>query len=166
MFAFGFLFIILKNNFLNYILNGVIIVFLILVAYFGFSLINNSLKSDKEIKEITDTAKSITNQPNLTIQLDVQNGTNENGAASKFTEYLRKNDIDVVEIGNYKSKDVERTIIIDRAGDMVKAKKVAAVLGVNDKKIIQQLNNSLYLDVTVVIGKDFNELKPYQEKKK
>jgi hypothetical protein len=138
----------------------------VLVAYLGFSLINNSLKSGKEAKEITDTTKSITNQPNLSIQLDVQNGTNENGVATGITDYLRKNGIDVVEIGNYKSKDIERTLIIDRVGDKNKAKKVAAVLGVNDKNIIQQLNNSLYLDVTVVIGKDYKELKPYLEKKK
>ena len=156
----------MKNNILNYILNGVIIIFLIIVAYFGFSLINNSLKSDKEVKEITDTTKSVTNQPNLTIQLDVQNGTNENGIATKFTEYLRQNGIDVVEIGNYKSQDIERTLIIDRAGDKAKARKVAQALGVNEKNIIQQLNNSLYLDVTVVIGKDFKELKPYKEIKK
>ncbi|MCY7361342.1 MAG: LytR C-terminal domain-containing protein [Ignavibacteria bacterium] len=156
----------MKKNLLNYILNGFIIIFLILVAYFGFSLINNSLKTDKSIKEITDTTKTITNQPNLSIQLDVQNGNGEKGVASKITDYLRKNNIDVVEIGNYKSKDVERTLIIDRSGDNVKAKKVAAILGVNSKSIIQQLNNSLYLDVTVVIGKDFNELKPFLEKKK
>lgn len=150
----------------NYFLNGVIIIFLILVAYFGFSLINNSIKSDKGAKEITDTTKAITNQPNLTIQLDVQNGTNENGVASKITEYLRKNGIDVVEIGNYKSKDIERTLVIDRSGDKNKAKKVAMILGVNEKNIIQQLNNSLYLDVSVVIGNDFSELKPYRENKK
>jgi len=156
----------LKNNLLNYILNGVIIIFLILVAYFGFSLINNSLKSDKVVKEITDTSKSITNQPNLSIQLDVQNGTTENGVASDFTEYLRKNNIDVVEMGNYKTQDIEKTIIIDRSGDQIKAKKVAYTLGVSERNIIQQINNSLFLDVTVVIGKDFNELKPYQNKKK
>ena len=156
----------MKNNILNYILNGVIIIFLILVAYFGFSLINNSLKSDKVVKGITDTSKSITNQPNLSIQLDVQNGTTENGVASDFTEYLRKNNVDVVEMGNYKTQDIEKTIIIDRSGDQIKAKKVAYTLGVSERNIIQQINNSLFLDVTVVIGKDFNELKPYQNKKK
>ncbi|HMS64262.1 MAG TPA: LytR C-terminal domain-containing protein [Ignavibacteria bacterium] len=155
----------MKKNLLNYILNGTIIVFLIGVAYFGFSLINNSLKSDKSIKEITDTTKSLTNQPNLSIQIDVQNGSGENGAASKITEYLRKNNLDVVDIGNYKSQDIERTLIIDRSGDNVKARKVAMILGVSEKSIIQQLNNSLYLDVTVVIGKDFKELKPFMLKK-
>ncbi len=156
----------MKKSLLNYILNGAIILFLLLVCYLGFSLINNSIKSNKSVQEITDTTKSITNQPNLSIQLDVQNGTNENGAASRFTEYLRKSGVDVVEIGNYKSSDIERTLVIDRAGDKNKAKKVAMTLGVSEKNIIQQLNNSLYLDVTVVIGKDFSELKPYTDKRK
>ncbi|MEO8664563.1 MAG: LytR C-terminal domain-containing protein [Ignavibacteria bacterium] len=153
----------MKKSFLAYILNGAIILFIILVVYFGFSFINNSIKSDKSIKEITDTTKSITNQPNLTVQLDVQNGTSENGVASKFTDYLRRNGIDVVEIGNYKSKDIDKTLVIDRTGDRTKARKVAMLLGVSDKNIIEQTNNSLYLDVSVVIGKDFNDLKPYKE---
>jgi len=151
----------LKKNLLNYLLNGAIILFLVLVAYFSFSLINNSLKSEKEIKDITDTSKSLTNQPNLTIQLDVQNGTRENGIASRITEFLRKNGLDVVEIGNYKSNEIEKTLIIDRSGDKNKALKVARILGLDGRNVIQQLNSSLYLDVTVVIGNDFKELKPF-----
>ncbi len=155
----------MKSSIVNYILNGLIILFIIVTVYFGFSLINNSLKSEKEVKEITDTSKSTTNQPNQKIQLDVQNGTTENGVASKFTEYLRRKGIDVVEMGNYKSGDINKTMIIDRCGDINKSKKVAAALGVSERNIIQQLNSSLYLDVTVLIGKDFNELNPYKEKK-
>ncbi|MBV6478726.1 MAG: hypothetical protein HGGPFJEG_01483 [Ignavibacteria bacterium] len=151
----------MKKNLLNYLLNGAIILFLVLVAYFSFSLINNSLKSEKEIKDITDTSKSLTNQPNLTIQLDVQNGTRENGIASRITEFLRKNGLDVVEIGNYKSNEIEKTLIIDRSGDKNKALKVARILGLDGRNVIQQLNSSLYLDVTVVIGNDFKELKPF-----
>lgn len=152
-----------KSGVLNYFLNGAIILFLIVIIYLAFNSVNNALKSDNGVKEITDTAKEVTNQPNLTIQLDVQNGTNENGAASKFTDFLRKNGIDVVEIGNYKSKDIEKTLVIDRTGDKAKAKKVALLLGVNEKNIIEQTNANLYLDVSVVIGKDFTELKPYRK---
>lgn len=137
---------------------------LILIAYLGFSWINNAIKSNKDIKEITDTTKSLTNQPNLTIQIDVQNGTVENGVALIFSDYLRKNGMDVVEMGNYKSNDMERTLIIDRIGDRNKAKRIALLLGLNERNIIQQINRSLILDVTVVIGKDFKELKPFAEK--
>jgi hypothetical protein len=156
----------LTRSLLNYILNGAIIILLLLVGYFGFSLINNAVKSGKDIKDLSDTSSTITNQPNLAIQLDVQNGTSENGVAAKFTDYLRRNVYDVVEMGNFKSRAEEKTVIIDRAGDMSKAKRVAKLLGVSEKNIFQQINNSLYLDVTVVIGKDFKDLNPYKEIRK
>ncbi|MBS1518372.1 MAG: LytR C-terminal domain-containing protein [Bacteroidetes bacterium] len=155
----------MSKNVFNYILNGFIIIFIVFVVYLGFSLINNSIKSEKKPDVISDTSKAVTNQPNLTIQLDVQNGTDENGIAGQFTEYLRKKGIDVVESGNFRSSAQERTIVIDRSGDNRKAKKVADILGINSRNIIQQINNSLYLDVTVVIGKDFKELKPYTEQR-
>lgn len=156
----------MTRSLLNYILNGAIIILLLLVGYFGFSLINNAVKSGKDIKDLSDTSSTITNQPNLAIQLDVQNGTSENGVAAKFTDYLRRNGYDVVEMGNFKSRAEEKTVIIDRAGDMSKAKRVAKLLGVSEKNIFQQINNSLYLDVTVVIGKDFKDLNPYKEIRK
>ncbi len=156
----------MSKNIFNYILNGIIILFLVFVIYLGFSFLNNSLKSDKKTDVISDTAKTLTNQPNLSIQLEVQNGTGEKGIAAVFTEYLRKNGVDVVESGNFNTEDEERTLIIDRIGDNAKAKRVASILGLNNRNIIQQINNSLYLDITVVIGKDFKELKPYTDQRK
>ena len=156
----------MTKSLFNYILNGAIIILFLLVGYFGFSLINNAVKSGKDSKDISDTTASLTNQPNLAIQLDVQNGTGENGVAAKFTDYLRRNGYDVVEMGNFKSSGEEKSVVIDRAGDMSKAKRVAKILGINDKNVIQQINSSMYLDVTVVIGKDFKNLNPYKEIKK
>jgi len=155
-----------SKNIFNYILNGIIILFLVFVIYLGFSFLNNSLKSDKKTDVISDTAKTLTNQPNLSIQLEVQNGTGEKGIAAVFTEYLRKNGVDVVESGNFNTEDEERTLLIDRIGDNAKAKRVASILGLNNRNIIQQINNSLYLDITVVIGKDFKELKPFTDQRK
>ncbi len=156
----------MKKNFLNYILNAIIIILIAVVGYLTFSLVTNSLKSkDKSNVQITDTNK-VTNQPNLTAQLDVQNGTNEQGVASKFTEFLRKKGFDVVDMGNSKYKDIEKTTIIDRKGDKKIALAVANSLGVSENNITQQINKSLYLDATVVIGKDFKNLKPFLEKEK
>ena len=65
----------MNKSFFNYILNGVIIIFLIFVGYLAFLLINNSIKTEKEIDVISDTSKNLTNQPNLTIQFDDHNET-------------------------------------------------------------------------------------------
>ena len=96
------------------------------------------------------------------IQVEVLNGCGVSGVADQFTNYLRQHHFDVVQMGNYISFDVEKSIVIDRTGNMANAFKVADTLGVGRKNVIQQKNNNYFLDVSFIIGKDFNSLKPYQ----
>ncbi|MFA5404361.1 MAG: LytR C-terminal domain-containing protein [Ignavibacteria bacterium] len=155
-----------KKSVLNYTLNIVIILLGVLCVYLVFSLVTNTFlnknKSENNIKDSTKTG--VTHQPNLSVQVDVQNGTGENRVGAIFRDYLKKKGYDVVDLGNYKSNDVYKTIIIDRTGDTKKAQRIAEVLGVSSRNIIQQINRDLYLDATIVIGKDFNDLKPYTDK--
>jgi hypothetical protein len=94
------------------------------------------------------------------IQVEVLNGCGVDGIASQFTNYLRDKNFDVVSIGNFKSDNMEETIIIDRIGNRANAEKLADVLGVDKKNIIEQLNKDYFLDATLVIGKDYNKLEP------
>jgi hypothetical protein len=94
------------------------------------------------------------------IQLDVLNGCGTSGVAVKFTEFLRARGFDVLEMGNYKSFDVQETLIVDRVGNIDNAYKVAHALGVDEKNVIQQISHDSYLDCSVVIGKDYTSLKP------
>ncbi len=98
--------------------------------------------------------------PSEIIQVDVLNGCNVPGIADRFTEFLRNNKIDVVNIGNYINNDIDETIIIDRIGNKANAYKIAEVLGVRRENVIQQLNENYLLDVTIIIGKDYYNLKP------
>ena len=82
------------------------------------------------------------------------------GVAEKFTDFLRRRNFDVVQSGNYRSFDIDNTMVIDRSGNKANAEKVADALGIERKFIIQQLNNDYFLDVSLVIGKDFNQLNP------
>jgi hypothetical protein len=157
-----------KKSIYNYLLNITIIILGMLCLYLIFSLVTGTfLNKNKTAKDVKDSTKTgVTNQPNLSIQVDVQNGTGENRVGAIFRDYLKKKGYDVVDLGNYKSTDVDKTIIIDRTGDTRKAQRIAEVLGVSGRNIIQQINRDLYLDATIVIGKDFNELKPYTDKNK
>jgi hypothetical protein len=130
-----------------------------------FSLLYNSLGNKNDaLKEVKDSTKStLTNQPNLSIQIEIQNGTGENRIGAIFRDYLKKKGYDVVDLGNYKSSDVATTMILDRTGDLKKANRIADVLGVSQKNITPQINKERYLDATIIIGKDYNELKPYTE---
>lgn len=94
------------------------------------------------------------------IQIEVMNGCGVDGVAAKFTDYLRQKNFDVVQVGNYMSNSIDETLIIDRIGNRANTEKLANVLGVDKKNIIQQLNKDYFLDATLVIGKDYNKLEP------
>ena len=94
------------------------------------------------------------------IQIDVLNGCGSSGVATSFTAYLRARGFDVVEVGNYKSFDMHESLVIDRAGNAANAEKVAHALGISTKNIIRQINHDYFVDVSVVIGRDFTSLKP------
>ncbi len=63
-------------------------------------------------------------------------------------------------MGNYISFDVENTIVIDRTGNIQNAYDVAEALGVDKQDVIQQINKDYFLDVSVIVGKDYNKLIP------
>lgn len=95
------------------------------------------------------------------IQLDVLNGSGQPKLAQRLTDYLRARGFDVVELGNYTSS-IEATQVLDRAGNLDAAKQVAAALGVPEEQVQQKIDKSLYLDVSVIIGKDYSRLKAFQ----
>jgi hypothetical protein len=96
------------------------------------------------------------------IQLDVLNGCGASGAASTITAYLRSRGYDVVEIHNYKTFDVAESMVVDRTGNRREAEKVAAALGIREGNIVVQISPDYYVDVSLVIGKDYSSLKPLQ----
>lgn len=91
------------------------------------------------------------------IQVEVLNGCGVSGVADIFTDSLRANGIDVVNIGNYRSFDIDNTIVIDRSGRANNASYVAGLLGVDNQSVVDQINKNYFLDVCVIIGKDYNK---------
>jgi hypothetical protein len=135
------------------VLNIFITLLAAIVLFMSYS-IYLKLKSN-DPGEVTD--KAIASE---IIQLEVLNGCGKSGIAETFTEFLRTRNMDVVNRGNYRSFEIENSFVIDRSGNIANAEKVADVLGINRKNIVQQLNDEYLLDVSLVIGKDFNNLKP------
>jgi len=134
--------------------NGVLVLFGIIVSVLAYSFI------DRIFIDPPVNAESNRGGKTHTIQLDVLNGSGTPRLGQRFTDYLRARGFDVVEMGNYKESGVEFTRVIDRAGDPAAARQVAEALGVPKERVIQQIDKNAYLDVSVVIGKDFKSLKP------
>lgn len=126
----------------------------LIVIYLFYSFISQQVpKQEPDSTLLIDTTNQI-------IQIEVLNGSGIKGAAAKFTNYLRKQGIDVVDARNYKSSTFENTMIIDRIGDRQASLKVAKLIGVSEKNIIQQINPDYFVSITVIIGKDCLQLKP------
>ena len=136
-------------------LNGLIVSLLVLVGFFGYSYLSHSTA-----KPVPSARDSVVAVPSHGIQLDVLNGCGVKGTAVKFTNFLRTNGFDVVEMKNYKSSHIPHTLVVDRVGNLANARRVAAVLGVSGENVIQQLSPDYFVDVSVIIGDDFARTKP------
>jgi hypothetical protein len=98
------------------------------------------------------------------IRVEVLNGCGTKGIADKLTDYLRRNSFDVVNIGNYRSFEVEESIIIDRTGSIYQAVQVAVAMGLSEDNIISQVNKEYLLDVSVILGKDYQKILPLRKR--
>jgi hypothetical protein len=92
------------------------------------------------------------------IQIEVLNGAGIPGLATRFTSSLRSYGFDVVETGNFDHFNVTNTLVISRNGEMENARRVARAIGVSDQYILREESPDFYLDVTLVIGSDFESL--------
>ncbi len=147
----------LKSPTVNILINVSIFLLSAVIIFMVYSLyIKLSYKGDQE--PLAPDAKGAED----IIQVDVRNGCGVSGVADRYTDYLRSKGFDVADIGNYVSSDVDETLIIDRIGNMANAYKVAKALGIKNENVIQQLNRDYFIDVTVVIGKDYFSLTPFK----
>ncbi|CAN5408471.1 hypothetical protein BH23BAC3_BH23BAC3_29890 [soil metagenome] len=92
------------------------------------------------------------------IQIEVLNGCGIPGLATAYTSTLRGYGFDVVETGNFDHFNVENTLVISRSNQMENARRVARALGINEQYILREVSGEFYLDVTLVLGADFEKL--------
>lgn len=87
------------------------------------------------------------------IRVEVLNGAGLDGLAWRATERLRRQGFDVVYFGNAADFEQDTSVAIARLGEIEPTRRVADVLGLRQVMTIRDEN--LYLDVTVVLGKDW-----------
>lgn len=141
----------------NHILNLSIILLSLILIFLTYELVSELNDNQNEIA-VVETNFS----PKDLIHVEVLNGCGIPSLVDSLTEQLRNNKFDVIQTGNYFSFDVPQTLVIDRIGDMKVARIVADSLNVPIENVIQLKNENLLLDVTVIIGKDFNLIKPFR----
>ena len=121
-----------------------------------------------------DSTELILDEPEITesdpapfeenIQVEILNGCGFNGVAKIFQSYLREQGFDVVNTDNYledgkRRWDIQKSMVIDRVGEFEQAISVARALGITGDQVFSKENPEAIYDVSVVIGKDFKQLK-------
>jgi len=139
-------------SYTNPFLNITILILSVVVLYLGYSiLINLKVFESQPQNEISEKHTQI-------IQVEVLNGCGVLDIADKFTDSLRKKNFDVVNTANYRTFEINKSIVIDRSGNMMNAEYLADVIGLDKKRVIQQKNKNYFLDVTLIVGKDYRKL--------
>jgi hypothetical protein len=96
------------------------------------------------------------------LEVEVLDGAGNTKVAQYVTNVLRSQGYDVVEMKRNIDGIVERSYVVDCSGNLDAARELATTLGIVQDKVFQKINRNLYLDVTVVVGKDFARLKVFQ----
>ena len=92
------------------------------------------------------------------IRIEVLNGTATERLGQQAADRLRKAGFDVVEVANAEDRGFAETVVVDRADNRAaNARLVAEELGC--KNVIPQLEPTLLLEVTVIVGQDYTKEK-------
>jgi hypothetical protein len=138
------------------IMKGTLIVLSVAFFITIYVLANRTNHTNGESSEFIPIVNS------KSLEVEVLDGAGSMRAAQQMTNILRAQGYDVVEMKRNSGEIEERTFIFDRSGNLDAARKLAMVLGVPQDKVFQKIDRTLYLDITVVMGKDYSRLKAFQ----
>ena len=124
----------------------------ILFPYYDSKLIKETVH---RTRENLGKVRSLDNE-SLTVKVEILNGTNVNGLASRTSHLFRSYGFNVVSISNAENADYERTVILDRQGKPDAARQVAEVIGGDEVHTQYGERPDETVDVTVILGKDFD----------
>jgi hypothetical protein len=155
----------------KFVYNLLIIVLAIVVLGFIYSFVKNSLSDGVTIDDpqLNNEQKEqlaidlYEENPILDIKIEVLNGCGEKGIAAKVADFLRTEHIDVIRSENADNFDYDRTILIHRSGNLYDLKTLAKVLNFdisNEARVLIQPSTSADVDLTLVLGKDYQSVKP------
>lgn len=153
------------------LVNSAIVVLSLLLIAFIFSFSNRQVQSGipieitfPEFPQTPQLAADIYEQkPVLDIEVEILNGCGVVGLAGKVSDYLRSKQMDVVRSENADHYNYENTMIILRNENLEALHKVAASLGMketDDVHIKHIPDEQLSVDITVILGSDFETIKP------
>lgn len=100
------------------------------------------------------------------LEVEVLNGCGVYGLAGRFTDFLRSKGFDVVNSDNADNFDYPATLIIQRSERVESSYRMAELFNIpkgDTARILVRPDLSLATDVTVILGKDYKDIKSFRE---
>jgi polyisoprenyl-teichoic acid--peptidoglycan teichoic acid transferase len=91
---------------------------------------------------------------NIVIRVEILNGTDVSGLASRTAQLYRSYGFDVVAVGNAQNTDIESTRVVDRVGSDIFARRAADII--RAQLVENGPDPQSAVDVTIILGKDFD----------
>ena len=96
------------------------------------------------------------------IQVEIWNGCGIPNLAVMYTDFLRNEGLDILEYKNADHFDYSTTTILHHRGNIDRADVLAEILMIDKSSIIENVNENLFYDLTLIIGKDYIDLSSYR----
>jgi len=134
----------------------------LLFPYYEGRLIKESLQ--QTLTALTN--REIVNTKELSVSIEILNGTGRSGLAGRTSQIFQSFGYDVVRVGNADHSEYEKTTVTGREGELAAAQQVANVIqcsNVETRKeelpgdeLVEPMAASEVVDVTIILGKDFD----------
>ena len=131
-----------------------------------FSHYDGNLLRETVRQTITSLANvAVVSDEELNISIEILNGTEINGLASRTSQVFQSFGYDVDHIANYERNDVEKTFVIDRRGDINQAQRIANIIqcaNIESSDTVSDEINETFgenpdeYDLVIILGKDFD----------
>ena len=97
------------------------------------------------------------------IQVEIRNGCGIPNLARMYTDFLRDEGLDVMDAKNADHFNYLETKILHHRGDINRALVLADILKIDKINIIDDKNENLFYDLTLIIGKNYMDLLSYRD---
>ena len=97
------------------------------------------------------------------IQVEIRNGCGIANLARMYTDFLRDEGFDVLDSKNADHFNYLETKIFHHRGDINRALVLADILKIDKSNVIDDKNENLFYDLTLIIGKNYMDLLSYRD---
>ena len=97
------------------------------------------------------------------IQVEIWNGCGISNLAMMYTDFLRNEGLDVLDSKNADHFNYLETTILHHRGDINRALVLVDILQIDHSNIIDDKNETLFYDLTLIIGQDYMNLPSYRD---